>query len=334
MRPSFFPRLINNPFDDPGLFIPFQFEKRAVMFDLGDIRALSPRDVLKTSHVFITHTHMDHFIGFDTMLRLLLGREKDLYLYGPEGLIANVAGKLAGFSWNLVGNYTNRFTLHVSETCGQTLVTRKFHCHHAFLPLGEPTRVPFSGTLHEEPGFSVSAAVLDHCIPCLGLTLQERFHVNIKKARLVELGLNTGPWLNRLKTALFSGAPPDSVFQLPREAVTSGTGTYALGTLSEKIATITPGQKVTYIVDVVYNDTNVEKIVALSRNTDHLFIEAAFLDKDRSVAKEKYHLTARQAGTIAREANAKQLTVFHFSPRYSDLGHLLEQEALSAFGKR
>ena len=101
MRPSFHPRLVNPPFGDPGVFIPFSYEKRAVLFDLGDIQSLSPRDILKISHIFISHTHMDHFFGFDHLLRLHLGREKVLYLYGPGGILKNVEGKLAGYTWNL-----------------------------------------------------------------------------------------------------------------------------------------------------------------------------------------------------------------------------------------
>ncbi len=82
MPPLVNPRLINAATGDPGLFLPFFHQKRALLFDLGDVGALSPKDLLKISHVFVSHTHMDHFIGFDQLLRILLGREKELHLFG------------------------------------------------------------------------------------------------------------------------------------------------------------------------------------------------------------------------------------------------------------
>jgi ribonuclease Z len=41
-----------------------------------------------------------------------------------------------------------------------------------------------------------------------------------------------------------------------------------------------------------------------------------FLDADADHAARKNHLTARQAGTIARRLRAKAVVAFHFSPRY------------------
>jgi len=93
MRSSFYPRLINDPFSDPGLFIPVVFERRALIFDLGELSNLSARDLLKVSHVFVTHTHMDHFIGFDTLLRLLLGRDKEIHMFGPSSCNSKRARK-------------------------------------------------------------------------------------------------------------------------------------------------------------------------------------------------------------------------------------------------
>ena len=52
------------------------------MFDIGELHTLSSRDLLKVTHLFVTHTHMDHFIGFDNLIRIFLGREKELHLFG------------------------------------------------------------------------------------------------------------------------------------------------------------------------------------------------------------------------------------------------------------
>ena len=86
MPPAFHPRMVNGPFDDPVLYLPFSYHKQAMLFDLGNLSGLSPGDLLKTSQVFVSHTHMDHFIGFDQLLRLLLGRNKSIHLFGPKGL--------------------------------------------------------------------------------------------------------------------------------------------------------------------------------------------------------------------------------------------------------
>jgi ribonuclease Z len=331
MRPSFLPRLVNGPFDDPGLFIPFLFENRAILFDLGDISALSPRDVLKISHVFITHTHMDHFVGFDRLLRLHLGREKSLYLYGPQGFRENVEGKLAGYSWDLVQNYSNRFALNIIEVLPNQLINLQYLCREKFLATQKAKTMPFNGILHEEPAFKVAALVLDHSIPCLGLMIEEKFHVNIMKDKVETLGLETGPWLNRFKQALYSQLSPESEFVVKPGRQNKREKKFALGELAEKIAMITPGQKITYIVDVGYTESNVAKIIELARHADHLFIEAAFLEKHNEVAQLKNHLTAWQAGNIAGKARVKQFTLFHFSPRYSDQEHLLRQEAVEAY---
>jgi ribonuclease Z len=330
MRPLFHPRLINGPFEDPALLISFDFERRAILFDLGEIYPLSARDVLKISHIFVTHTHIDHFAGFDRLLRICLGREKDLHLYGPAGFLSNVEGKLAGYTWNLVEQYGDSFSIRATEIHPDHRLTRCYPCRNRFLPEGETRVDPFNGILLEEPAFRVSSAILDHRIPCLAFSIQERFHVNIDKVALHRMGLSVGPWLRELKQALFRGEDPGSGFRVPPVGNTPAKG-FLLGDLASRIAFITPGQKVTYIADAGCNEPNVQKMVSLASDSDHLFIEAAFLDEYRDMAGEKFHLTARQAGAIARKARVKQLTIFHFSPRYMGREQLLQEEAFSAF---
>jgi ribonuclease Z len=331
MRPDFHPRLINGPFEDPGLFVPFLFQKRAILFDLGDVSALAARDLLKLTHVFVTHTHMDHFIGFDHVLRLLLGRDKELHIYGPEKFLANVEGKLAGYTWNLVENFETRFVLHATEVHGRHTITRSYACRQRFAASRPARQSAFSGILVQEPALKISAAILDHRLPCLGLRLEERFHINIRKEKLSEFGLDTGPWLSAFKQAIYAGSDPNDRFEVTSAKNRSIRRQFALGELAEAIAMITPGQIIGYVADVGYQPENVEKIIGLAQGADHLFIEAAFLDRHRHVAQQKHHLTARQAGLLARQAQVKQFTLFHHSPRYIDQGHLLQAEARQAF---
>ena len=218
MPPQFLPRLVNGPFEDPGLFIPFPFARRALLFDLGDNSRLAPRDLLKISHAFVTHTHMDHFIGFDRLLRCLLGREKELFLFGPAGFIRNVEGKLAGYSWDLVQRFTNRFCLHLTEVHPERLLSRAYLCRERFAPAAETVSRPFGGLLHTEPAFDVSAVLLQHSIPCLAFALTERLHVNILKTGLDDLGLRPGPWLTRFKDALYNAADPAAIVEFARGA--------------------------------------------------------------------------------------------------------------------
>ncbi|MCD6272785.1 MAG: ribonuclease Z [Deltaproteobacteria bacterium] len=326
MRPALHPRLINKPFDDPGLFISFLYEKRAILFDLGDISSLSAKDILKITHVFVTHTHMDHFIGFDRLLRLCLGREKRLYIYGPKGFFLNVEGKLAGYSWNLVNQYKNGLDLIVTEVHAEYTISREYRCKDGFIPKKKAEKSIFNGILLKEPGLFVHAKILDHKIPCIGLALNEQFHVNIMKDRVLQLGLETGPWLRKFKQALYTSKDSNSEIEVNTEGKK-----ISLKKLKKNIARITPGQKIVYITDVGFNKSNLGKIIELAGNADHLFIEAVFLENLQDIAKKKYHLTARQAGMIAGMANVKKLTLFHFSPRYQGEINLLYNEAKAAY---
>lgn len=310
MSPIFGADLVNGPFGDPTLYLDFRFESRALLFDLGDLGALAPRKILRVSDVFVSHTHMDHFGGFDRLLRLCLGRETEVRLYGPPGFIDRVEHKLAGYTWNLVQNYATDFTLVAHELAGEQLDVARFRCHERFRREPLPQRPAPQGVLRDEPGFRVQAAVLDHDVPCLAFALEEKVHVNVWKNRLLEMGLEVGPWLNELKRAVAEGAPDDTPVRAPGRVL-------PLGELKARVLRLVPGQKLCYVTDVVYGADNARRIAALAADADLLFIECVFLDEDAAHAARKFHLTAGQAGLLARAARARQVVPFHFSPRYS-----------------
>ena len=331
MQSNFLPKLINDPLGDPGVMVEFLCEQRALQFDLGDLSSITNGELLKISHVFISHTHIDHFIGFDHLLRIIFGRGKTIHLYGPENFITNVAGKLAGFTWNLADRYSESVTMEVTEVHADRLIKAKFKAIDRFRKSDEIEEPFVDGVLVDEGGFTVCAAILEHRIPCLGFTLNEKDHLNIRKDRLEEMGYPTGSWLNELKKCICEGKPDEYLLQIP--AGKNRSQKQSLGHLKKELVLISPGQKISYVVDTVYNEANKTRIVDLVRGSDIFFCESPFLAEEEARGLERHHLTSRQAGIIAREAGVKKLNVFHFSGRHTFRTEQLVQEAEEAFRK-
>lgn len=333
MKPVFHPSLVNGPFGDPATFLDFLFERRAMLFDLGDIRGLATRKILRLSDVFVSHAHMDHFFGFDWLLRLCLGREKRIRLYGPTGFLDQVAHKLAGYTWNLVGNYPVDFVVEATEVHSESRgLAAEFRCRTAFHRARERVVRLSGGLLLDEEMLQVRCAVLDHGTPCLGFAVQEKQHVNIWRNRLDELALEPGPWIREFKHALLSGQPGNTPIRaVRRERGVPAEAVYPLGELAAAIAHVSEGQKFAYITDVVYHPDNARRIVTLAAGADTLFIEAPFGHELAERAASKRHLTAHQAGTLARAAGVKFATPFHFSPIYHDREEDLRREFEHAF---
>lgn len=333
MRPLFHPELVNGPFGDPALFVNCLHQRRAVLFDAGSLHAFPPAKLLKVTHLFVSHTHMDHFGGLDHLVRVCLGRPTSVHLYGPEGFIDRVEHRLASYTWNLVDRYETDFTLVVTEVRADgALPTARLRCRSGFRVEALPALPHAGGVIHEEPAFRVHAAVLDHKVPCLGFALEESAHVNIWKNRLEALGLPTGPWLRELKAAVLRGDPDATpVRAWWREGGATRERGFTLGELRRDLVRVVPGQKLGYVVDVAYHAENVHRITGLVAGADLLYIEATFLEADAALGAEKAHLTARQAGHIARAAGVRTLVPFHFSARYPGRETELVAEAQSAF---
>lgn len=329
MKSAFLPRLVNGPFGDPGLHVGLRWQGTAIQFDLGKLDRLPAADILKITHAFVSHTHLDHFIGFDRVLRLFLARDATLDLFGPPGIIRNVLGKLSGYTWNLVEGYP--FVLNVHEVHFDKITSVRLRASAAFA-LEEMGTRPFSGVLLDTPAFSVRTVHLDHKIPCMAFALVEKTHLNVRKDALERLGIPAGPWLNALKDAIRTGQPNDAT--VTARWVADGAERrheFRLAELRERLVVETPGQRLAYVVDTLFSADNARRIAELAHDADLFFCESLFLDADRDQALKRHHLTARQAGTLARMANVKRLEVFHFSPRYDGMADQLYAEAAATF---
>jgi ribonuclease Z len=327
-------RLVNGPFGDPALYVDLLHGGRAFLLDAGDLAALPPRKLLRVDDILVSHAHMDHWSGFDHYLRLTLGRGKRVRVFGPPGMIERVGHKLAGYEWNLLQGYANELDFLVTEVGEEgPVVAAAFRLRAGFArETAEPNR-PGGGVILEDGLLRVSAAVLDHGTPCLAYAIEERAHVNVWSNRLDALGLEAGPWLRELKALALADAPAETPVAARWRA---GDGTlaerrFALGFLKEELISVTPGRKLAYVTDAAWTRANVARAVDLARGAEVLFVEATFLDRDRERAAARRHLTALQAGTLARLAGAKRVVPFHFSPRHADEEAALRAEVEAGF---
>jgi ribonuclease Z len=329
MTTQFLPRLVNGPTGDPALYIDLRWERRALLADLGDLAPLSTPEILRATHAFVSHAHMDHFFGFDRVLRFHLPRPSRFHLFGPEGMLDRARGRLAGYTWNLTATYP--FVLEVTEVTAERTRALTFPARTSFQPESGPVERPFTGTLLDEPLLRVECAILDHAIPSLGFAFQEKDHVHIDPNALERGGLRAGPWLRTFKTAVREGWEDDRRVPVEERGAHGGGTTRALGELRGLVARVDRGSRIAYVTDALHSEANTERILALARDADLFFCEAMFMEKDAERARDRFHLTARQAGTLARLAGARALEVFHVSPRYSDDPGAVIAEAFEAF---
>jgi len=323
MKPSFIHKLVNNPFDDPCVYLRIMHEKRALLFDIGDISNLSQGELFKITDVFVSHTHIDHFIGFDYLLRAILKRNTPLNIYGPANIIDCIEGKLKGYTWNHIKEYPIK--IYVNEVKDSFIYSYVFDAENIFQK--KQTGIKnFNGLLLDEPLFKVKAIQMNHQIPCLGFKLEENYHININKALLTERGLPVGPWLSEFKEAIRLNKGLNTEFTINDEK-------YKLEDLID-ISSITEGQKIAYITDASPEEENILKIIDFVSGSDVLYCEAYFMKKDKEQAIKRFHLTSDLTGRIAREAGVKELIAIHFSPRYMKLKENPHDEAISYFKNR
>ncbi len=322
MEPIFHFRLPKDVFEDPFLFVRILRERRAVQFDLGEISVLTPSEMYKITDVFVTHTHIDHFIGFDALLRVALRRETPLNIYGPPNITACVAGKLRGYEWNLIRDYP--LVINAFSFNGREILHSVFRAGNRFRR-ETAGRTKSDGTLLINPLFRVKAAKLSHGTACLAYRIEEEFHINIDRDRVIRKGLEVGPWLSRLKNMLRENAPPDSPLEVSGKC-------YRIAELSD-IATIREGQKICFATDIALTRKNIAALTELARGSDILFCEAYYLERDRELAERRFHLTAKACGSTARNAGVKKLVVTHVSPKYRDHPDLVIREAMDEFGR-
>src|SRR5947209_12895409 len=176
MRPALHPRLINGRMGDPGAYVEVLHQSEAVLLDCGDLSPLSARHRLRIGAVAVSHAHIDHWVGFDHLLRVVVGRERLIAVVGPAGFAERLHHRLLAYTWNLVHRIPADLVFEVTEiVAGRWWPRARMRLHRGFAcerlppqPAGTPALRLGQLELH--------AAILDHGIPSLGFALQEQAH--------------------------------------------------------------------------------------------------------------------------------------------------------------
>ena len=269
--------------------------------------------------------HMDHFIGFDALLRASVGRDKTIRIVGPDGICERSHHKLQGYQWDLVDRYAADLVFEVVEIGPhgpQRAARLRFKARFAL----EEAEPPAGASLEAGDGLAARWALLEHHGPCLAYAVAEPAHANVWRSRLDARGLPTGPWLAELKRAVLAGCGDDHPIPLP------GGGAAPLGELRD-VVTLSRGQKLAYATDVADTAANRAALAALAEEADLFFLESCFAAADAGQARDRAHLTTTAAGEIARAARVRKLEPFHFSPRYEGEEERMLAEAFAAFGQ-
>lgn len=168
--------------------------------------------------------------------------------------------------------------------------------------------------VHHGKDFYVRAFPLEHTKTCVGYTLEELDRpgeFNPEKAR--ELKVPVGPLWSQLQNG-FEVTAEDGTIVKPEQV------------LGEKRS----GRKFSFVTDTLFKRSIIDEV----RGSDLLICEGMFENDLIDTAKEKKHMTATQAATIAKEANVKRMCMIHYSPRYTDKElHILLEEAQEIWPK-
>lgn len=209
------------------------------------------------------------------------------HIFGLMGLLA---------SCGLAGNPQQKVDIYGPPKLNDYLqACRRYSQTHFSFPIKVHTVKP--GLVHQDGEFVVSCAQLDHRVTAFGYRVTEKDRpgrFDVKRAQA--MGIPPGPIYGKLKNG---------------EVVTLPDGRRINGI--DLCGPTLPGRSMAYCTDTIFCESAIE----LAQRADVLIHEATFAHQDAEMAYQRLHSTSTMAAQTALAAQAKQLIMTHFSPRYA-----------------
>ncbi|WP_378177017.1 peptidase [Aquimarina sp. SS2-1] len=278
--------------------------------DCGEAKSLSVKECQNTNAIFISHTHIDHFVNFDTILRHQIGIQRKVVISGPNGIIDQVQHRIQSYCWNLIDK--NAITYEVREILEQGVY--KSALLRPPLWLKEEEKIVESATIFEEKQFEVSYEVLDHKTDTIAYLFAAYDKVKIELTG----DLKGGKWVRELKDA-YEDVDPEKIIKIEDK-------TYRSKELFHLIHN-KKGKKLGVILDHAATTANHTKIKRCFTNADEVYIECFYKDEDKEFAKKNHHSYASESGKIMNLCGVQRAIPVHFSRKYEDqdIKELIEQ---------
>lgn len=166
--------------------------------------------------------------------------------------------------------------------------------------------VSHEGLVEDDGKFRIEAAFLQHGVDNLGWRITEANTRKFDNEKLRFYGIK-GPLVKELQE---------------KGSLLIGERTVTL----DQVSWIRSGDCFAVVIDTL----PCQNAIDLAREASLFLCESTYLEEHKELARLHHHLTAKQAATIAKQAEAKKLILTHFSARYQNL-KLFEQEARTIF---
>jgi ribonuclease Z len=316
-------KLVNGLAGDPAVYVFLKQLSDAILFDLGSLETLSNKDLLRVRQVFVSHTHMDHFIGFDRLLRVNIPHRRLLRIWGPAPFIERVQAKLRAYTWNLID--PDQVRVAVSEIHGDGRITEALLTNSdGFAIREQSSQQSLQHLFSFADGSRMQAVLLDHKgIASVAYRLETPNRLRVKIEAMEALGLEAGPWLGQLQTKLRN--------KKTEEVITVQHRTWTVGALGEALMQHEMGRSFVYLTDASFDRVNLQRLRQAFPGTSDMLSESSFADVDVKRAVDKAHLTTRQSALLARALGVERFHVFHVSGIYGQGPASIAEEAQRLF---
>jgi ribonuclease Z len=149
-----------------------------------------------------------------------------------------------------------------------------------------------AGLIMDDGKFKIEASFLEHGVDNLAYRITEPDQLKFYPERLKEFGID-GPLVGKL--------------QRQGELLIDGK--------LIKLSDVSWTRKGS-VVAVVSDTRTCQSAIEIAKGATLLLCESTYLEEHKDLAAEHYHLTAKQAAQIAKQAGVKMLILTHFSARY------------------